>query len=67
LLFAQDVHIGFRVFYSNAIKLLLCRIREGAEEKPVEIPVVEGDGIAGGWRHYCVEMVGYCEENGIEV
>jgi hypothetical protein len=59
LLSAQDVHIGFRGFCSNAIKLLLCRIQNDAEEKLVEIRVIKGDAI----EDWPVQFRAYFDEN----
>jgi hypothetical protein len=82
LLFTQDVHIGFGLFHSNAIKLLLCRIRIEVEEKPVEIrldahrasnrpaPVERTQRELPVLRHGSVrdeEIPAYFEQNGIAV
>jgi len=38
--FPQEPHKGLSRFYSNAIKLVLCRIQVRDEEKSVEICVI---------------------------
>lgn len=38
----QGTHRGSARFFTNAIKLLLCRIHRPAEEKPVHISVRHG-------------------------